>query len=250
MKPKCSFHQTGWILFLCALAGQAWGSMVVIKVDATNIHTMPFVVRTDRSGNALYNGTMNFSVIANPKGPPYGPADNMHFSLNGAYLSVYGGTNLNSDLVSSCTIAGGKVPRFMRDVKSPLVKNGVFYSFEVSLNRLDSVTFEIWYISDLHPAIQAYRFALRSFAPPTDVGISLGRTNNRVVIAGIRPDSPAAEARLSPGLVVQRINGASTTGMSRGRAESLLQNSGLWLELIDSHGRTNVVELMTQTTFP
>ena len=170
-------------LLLCLAAAtlfnpayRVWGSMVVISVDSTNIQSMPFVVRTDTSGNASYEKSINFYVIADPKGHPYTPGDNMHFSLDGANLSIYDGTNL----VSSCSVAGGKVPSFMQDVNAPFMTNGVFYSFEVGTNHLDSANFEICYGSGIHPAIDCYRFALRTFVPEASLGLlQIGRASCR-----------------------------------------------------------------------
>ena len=50
MKPK--FLLCLVVVILLNSLNQALSSMVVIMVDATNIQTMPFIVRTDTSGNA------------------------------------------------------------------------------------------------------------------------------------------------------------------------------------------------------
>jgi hypothetical protein len=70
-------------------------------------------------------------------------------------------------LISSCAVAQAKVPQFMKDLKTPLVKNGVFYNFEVSTNHLGSIKFEISYVSDRMPAVINYRFALPSLVHPS-----------------------------------------------------------------------------------
>ena len=140
----------------------AFASMVVVPVDATNVESMRFIVRTDTTGNASNERAVNFNVIADPRGPA--PDDSMRWHLTGAHLRVYDGTNfISSQVISSCDLSGGPVPSFMQNLKASTGTNGIFYSFEVSTNHLDSVQFEIWYTSGVHPAIMNYRFALRSF---------------------------------------------------------------------------------------
>ena len=148
-------------------AGRVWGSMVVISVDSTNIQSLPFVVKTHPADSGT---SISFRIIADPKGPPYAADDNMHFSLVGASLSVYDGSNC----VSSCRIAGEKVPSNMDGVKAPLADKGVLFEFTVATNHLASVQFEIGYVSALHPAIDNYRFALPTFVPAPDIGFSPG----------------------------------------------------------------------------
>jgi len=245
MKPK---------LILCLAAAtllnpayRVWGSMVVISVDSTNIQSMPFIVRTDTSGNASSEKSINFYVIADPKGPPYAPDDNMHFSLRGASLSIYDGTNF----ISSCSVAGGNVPEFMRDVKIPFAKKGVFFSFQVGTNHLDSADFEIGYGSDLHPAIDSYRFALRTFVPESSLGLLLGIKDDKIVITGVPPDTPAFRAGLSPGLIVQQIDGEDSARYGLKMAQDDFRFGIVDLELIDpSNGKTNKVLLTTAKTFP
>jgi hypothetical protein len=141
---------------------QVFGSMVVVPVDATHVESMRFIVRTDTAGNASDEHAINFNVIADPQGPA--PDDSMKWHLSGAHLRVYDGTNfISSQVISSCDLPGGPVPSFMQNVKTSSGTNGIFFSFEVSTNHLDSVQFEIWYTSGVHPAIMNYRFALRSF---------------------------------------------------------------------------------------
>jgi hypothetical protein len=140
-------------------AYRVWGSMVVISVNSTNIQTMPFVLKAEPVD---YGKKILFRIIANPKGSPYAPDDNMHFSLAGASLTVYAGSNF----ISSCSVTGQKVPSNMQGVKEPLADKGVLYEFTVSTNYLPSVEFEIGYVSALHPAIDNYRFALQKFAFP------------------------------------------------------------------------------------
>jgi hypothetical protein len=133
----------------------------------STIQTLPFVVKTEKID---YGKQILFRVVADPKGAPYAPDDNMHFSLGGASLSVYDGTNC----ISSCSVAGQKVPSNMRDMKPPLADKGVLFEFTVGTNYLRSVEFEIGYGSALHPTIDNYRFALQTFAPAADTGHSPG----------------------------------------------------------------------------
>lgn len=165
MKPKLLLCLAAVILLNPAY--RVLGSMVILSVDSTNIQTLPFVVKTEE---ADYGRKILFRVIADPKGAPYAPEDNMHFSLGRASLSVYDGTNC----ISSCSVAGQKVPSNMRDVKPPLADKGVLFEFTVGTNYLRSVEFEIGYGSTLHPAIDNYRFALQTFVPAADTGLSFG----------------------------------------------------------------------------
>lgn len=222
-------------------------------VDATNIQTMPFIVRTDTSGNAAYNNGINFHVIADPKGPPYTPDDNMHFSLGGAMLTIYDSANFHdSNFVSSCTIASGEVPSYMQDIKSPLVKKGAFYEFTVNRNQLTNADFEICYVSRLHPAMDCYRFALPTFVPEPNLGLLLGSKGDKIEILNILPDTPASRAGLLPGLIVQQINGVDSArygGLMK--AQDVFKFGDVDLELTDpSNGKTNIVLLTTARTFP
>jgi hypothetical protein len=165
MKIKIILGLAAVILFNSAY--RVLGSMVTISVDSTNIQTLPFVIKTEKID---YGKQIRFSVVADPKGAPYAPDDNMHFSLGGASLSVYDGTNC----ISSCSVAGQKVPSNMRDVKPPLADKGVLFEFAVGTNYLHSVEFEIGYGSALHPAIDNYRFALQTFVPSSDSGFFPG----------------------------------------------------------------------------
>lgn len=233
-------------------ASRVLGSMVVIMVDAANIQTMPFIVRTDRSGNAAEDKSINFYVIADPKGHPYQSDDHMHWQLGGARLTIYDGTNfVLSNTVSSCSIAGEKVPSFMQDVKSPLAKKGVFYSFEASTNHLASADFEICYGSHLHPAVNCYRFALQPFVPETSIGLLLGLKNGKIEITGVLPNTPASRAGLSPGLIVQKIDGVDSGSYGLKMAQDNFRSGIVGLELIDpSDDKTNEVVLTTAKTFP
>ena len=234
-------------IILVSPAFRVCGSMVVISVDSTNIQSMPFAVRTDTSGNASFDKSINFYVIADPKGPPYTPGDNMHFSLGGANLSIYDGTNL----VSSCSVAGGKVPSFMQDVNAPFMTKGVFYSFEMGTNHLESANFEICYGSGIHPAIDCYRFALRTFVPETSIGLLLGEKGDKIEVAEVLPGTPASRAGLTAGLIVQQINGVDSARYGIKMAQDGFRFGIVDLELVDpSNGKTNKVLLTTAKTFP
>jgi hypothetical protein len=232
------------VLILVGLGCYAEASMVVIPVDSTNIQSQPFVVRADTSGNASDDKSINFYVVADPKGPPYPPGDNMHFALGGANLSIYDGTNL----VSAASVAGGKVPSFMRDLTTT---NGVFYSFEVGTNHLDSAQFEICYGSEIHPAVDCYRFALRTFVPESSLGLLLGTRDGKIEITEVQPNTPAARAGLTPGLLVQQINGTDSAHYGLKLAQDAFRFGIVELELVDpSNGKTNRVRLTTARTFP
>jgi len=83
--------------------------------------------------------------------------------------------------------------------------------------------------------------------PFTGIGVALGAKGNKVIIKQVAPNTPASQAGLSYGLVIQRIDGTTTDGkplkecvdMVRGPAGTKVR-----LELVDmSNIRTNTVEL-------
>ena len=248
MKPKIILGLAAVVLLNSAC--RVLGSMVILSVDSTNIQTMPFVVKSER---ADYGKSIQFKIIADPKGPPYAPDDSMHFILGGASLSVYESANfITSHLISSCSVSGEKVPSYMQDVKPPLAAKGVLFEFKVGTNHLDSVEFEIGYGSTVHPAVDQYRFALQTFVPPMDAGFSLGLKDNRIEIVRVQPDTLAAKAGLSPGMVVQRISGADIASMTLAVAEDAVANGSIvHLELFDpANCKTNDVLLTCGRTFP
>jgi PDZ domain len=220
------------------------GSMVVITVDSTNISAKPFIVKTDPTD---YGRNILFRIIADPKGPPYAPDDNMHFSLGGASLSTYDGSNC----IASCVVASQDVPSNMRDVNVPLPRNAALFEFTVGTNYVNSAVFKIGYGSALHPAIDQYRFALPTFVPATDVGLSLSAKDGQIEIARVLPDSAAARAGLSPGLAVQQIDGVETARLKLDQAEDMLNAGSLvHLDLLDtSNGKTNDVLLTSGKIF-
>jgi hypothetical protein len=243
-------------------ASHVFASMTVFMVDATNIKGMPFIVRTDTSGNAIYNKSINFTVIADPAGPPFAPGDymqfSMQFSLGGASLTMYSSSNfMASNFVSSCTVDGQKISSsglsgYLKDLKGPLARKGIVYEFSVSTNQLANADFEISYYSGLHPAINSYRFALQSFEPETSIGLVLGIKDNQLVITTVLPNTPAARAGLTPGWVVQQIDGTDSArygGLAS--AQESFRPGIADLKLFDpSTGRTNDVLLTTTKTFP
>ena len=154
------------------LASNVFGSLDVTLVDAANIGTMPFIIRTS---DADSDKSLFFSVIAAPR-------DRLGFSLGSADFAIYNGTNFtSSNFIASSSIAAKTIPSNMQDVKESLVKNGVLYEFEVSTNNLTSADFEIGYVSDSMPAQMNYRFALQTFFHRKgDVGLLLGIRNFKV----------------------------------------------------------------------
>ena len=142
--------------FLLSPAGQVFGSMVVTPIDATNIQTMPFVVRAERTD---YGQKILFKVIAGRNLPNGSGGEVMDFSFESATLSVYDGTNF----ISSCSVAGKKVPADMPHVTASLAERGILFEFTVSTNYLTSSRFEVAYVSGRHPAIMDYTFMLKSF---------------------------------------------------------------------------------------
>jgi hypothetical protein len=234
-------------IILVDSASQGFGSVEVTLVDSTNLLTMPFVVQT--IDDSVNNKALWFSVIAGPHAPG-------NLILGGAALSAYDGTNL----ISSCVIK----PESFVDIvgtNMALAVSGGLFSFDVGKNHLADAHFEVSYALEDQPMVMCYRFKLQTFAgAKTGVGLSLGITNDCINITRVLPNSPAAKAGLSPGLVLQRINGIPASvilGIERKRridpvytgdaiGEYLLgpRDTKLQLELIDpAKGATNIFEL-------
>jgi uncharacterized protein len=85
----------------------------------------------------------------------------------------------------------------------------------------------------------------------TGIGVELGQKNNKIIIVQVLPDTPAAEAGLSSGTVVRKIDGTPTDGkppqqcveLARGPAGSKVK-----FELVDpTRNQTNTVELTRGT---
>jgi CubicO group peptidase (beta-lactamase class C family) len=81
-----------------------------------------------------------------------------------------------------------------------------------------------------------------------NVGVTLGfdRPSRTIRITQIRPSSPAAQAGLADGLIVQKINDISTTQKSVLECDCLVHGtagSSVRLELVDAQGKTKTVEL-------
>src|SRR5258708_7268391 len=102
--------------FLLSPAWRIFGSMVITPVNATNIQTMPFVVRAEKSD---YGQKILFRVIAGRNLPNGSGGEVMDFSFESATLSAYDGTNF----ISSCSVAGKKVPADMH-VTASLTESG------------------------------------------------------------------------------------------------------------------------------
>jgi carboxyl-terminal processing protease len=81
----------------------------------------------------------------------------------------------------------------------------------------------------------------------TGVGVALGVETNVVKIMKVFPNTPASSARLSPGLIVQKIDGTATDGKHlKNWVEKLRGAVGtkVKVELVDTvKGKTNTVEL-------
>jgi carboxyl-terminal processing protease len=81
----------------------------------------------------------------------------------------------------------------------------------------------------------------------TGVGVALGVEAQTLRIMKVLPDTPAARAGLSPGLVVQQIDGVATAGRRLEDCVAMLRGPAgtkAKLMLIETAaGRTNTVEL-------
>jgi membrane protease YdiL (CAAX protease family) len=79
------------------------------------------------------------------------------------------------------------------------------------------------------------------------IGVELGAKENQLVILQVLPNTPAAAAGLSRGLVIQKIDGTTTAGKPPSDCGDLVRGpvgSKVKLELIDpAQSRTNTVEL-------
>lgn len=83
--------------------------------------------------------------------------------------------------------------------------------------------------------------------PITGVGVALGVEGQTLKIMKVLPNSPAAKAGLSPGLVVQKIDGTNTAGKRLEDSVAMLRGaagSKVRVELVDTaNSKTNTVEL-------
>ncbi len=81
----------------------------------------------------------------------------------------------------------------------------------------------------------------------TGIGVELGEKDHKVIVRQIVPNTPAAKAGLSAGLVIQKIDGATTDGKSLKDCGDMVRGpagSRVRLELVDvMHNKTNAVEL-------
>lgn len=82
------------------------------------------------------------------------------------------------------------------------------------------------------------------------IGIELGEQDHKVIIVEALPNTPAAKAGLSRGLVIQKIDGTSTDGKSLKECADLGRGpagSKVKLEMVDlTKNRTNTVELIRE----
>jgi C-terminal processing protease CtpA/Prc len=83
--------------------------------------------------------------------------------------------------------------------------------------------------------------------PVTGIGIVLSMQEEQPTIMQVLPDSPAAHVGLSPGLVIQRIDGVPTAGKPLAELVPMLrgpEGSKTSIEVVDATmGKTNTVEL-------
>jgi carboxyl-terminal processing protease len=83
--------------------------------------------------------------------------------------------------------------------------------------------------------------------PVTGVGVAIGVQTNVVKIMKVFPNTPASKAGLTPGLIVQKIDGTATDGKHlKNWVEKLRGEVGtkVRLELVDTaKGMTNAIEL-------
>ena len=81
----------------------------------------------------------------------------------------------------------------------------------------------------------------------TGVGVALGIEDHTLKIMKVLPNSPASKTGLSPGLVVQKIDGTATDGKRLEDCVAMLRGpigTKVKLELIDAaNSKTNTVEL-------
>jgi carboxyl-terminal processing protease len=82
------------------------------------------------------------------------------------------------------------------------------------------------------------------------VGVALGVKDQKIKIMKVLPNTPASKAGPSPGLVVQKIDGASTDGELLKECVDLLRGAAgtkVKLELVDvANNKTNTVGLIRE----
>jgi carboxyl-terminal processing protease len=109
-----------------------------------------------------------------------------------------------------------------------LVRNS--YVDEVDENRLFSgafagITGALDPASDYIPPDRLSAFRAHLSKPGAGVGITLTRRMGYASISAVLPDSPASEAELTTGAVVEAIAGRSTRGMALWEADVLLRGA-------------------------
>jgi membrane protease YdiL (CAAX protease family) len=106
-----------------------------------------------------------------------------------------------------------------------------------------------WMIYASVTAIANRSWTMTSPAPAhfTGVGVELGEKDHKVIIAQALPNTPAAKAGLSHGLVIQKIDDKPTDGKSLEDCGNLVRGpagSKVEFELVDTtNNKTNMVEL-------
>jgi membrane protease YdiL (CAAX protease family) len=87
--------------------------------------------------------------------------------------------------------------------------------------------------------------------PFTGIGVELGAKDDKVIIMQVVANTPASKAGLSYGLVIQKIDGATTDGKSLKDCGDMVRGpagSNVKLELVDmTDNKTNTVELTRET---
>jgi len=83
------------------------------------------------------------------------------------------------------------------------------------------------------------------------IGVKLGKDNksDAILITQVAPDSPAAAAKLSPGLIVQKIDGTPTCGKSALKCRLLIEGiagTKVRLDLVNSNGNEREVVVLTR----
>jgi C-terminal processing protease CtpA/Prc len=82
----------------------------------------------------------------------------------------------------------------------------------------------------------------------TGIGVALGIQEDQATIMQVIPNSPAAQAGLSQGLVIQRIDGVPTAAKSLEELVPMLrgkEGSKISIEVVDvAMDKTNTVELI------
>ncbi len=103
------------------------------------------------------------------------------------------------------------------------------------------------YANILHIASYSRSTPKPAQQPYSGIGAVLGEKDNNIIIIHIMPNTPAAKAGLSYGLVIRKIDGIATTGRNVEDCIAMIHGpvgSQVKLELVDlTYNKTNTVEL-------